>query len=526
MTDARQTRSRRGGGGTVTIGSATLLGVDAVPVLVETSLRGEGSPRILGLVDAVVREAYHRVLAAFRACGVPSPRGHPTINFVPAGLRKSGTGFDLPMALSLAGAGGLFAPEHVDGVAAYGEVSLHGAILPVRGTLAAAIAVHEAGFHSLLVASRDAPCAAHVAGLDVIPIDTLESALLHLLGEARIAAATPAPRRARRSPVDDLADVRGHETPKLALVVAAAGGHNVLFAGPPGSGKSALMRRLPGLMPPPTAAEALEIARIHGTLLGSGGELPDERPFRAPHHSSSATSLLGGGPDLRPGEVTLAHRGVLFLDELPEFRREALEGLRQPLEDAVLHVGRARQTTTMPADVLLATAMNPCPCGWRGHPTRPCLCSPGQRHRYASRISGPLLDRIDIQLEVATIPPEAWGRADAPELATAALRERVLAAVARQHERCRRLGLPETRNARLGLREIERSSGGLTSLRPALQQLLAREDLSGRAHVRVLRIARTLADLDGRAELAVEDLWQAIRLRGFVRRQNEARGVV
>jgi magnesium chelatase family protein len=460
------------------------------------------------MVDAVVREAFYRVLSAFQAVGLPPPRGMPILNFVPAGLRKGGSGFDLPMALVLAAAGAMFARRRLDGIAAHGEVSLDGSVLPARGAVAAALSLRRAGLATLVTSPADAGLAALVPGIRAIGVRDLREALLWLCGEITLAPVAPPPPPEPPAAALDLLDIRGHRSAKLALAAAAAGGHNLLLIGPPGSGKSALARRLPGLLPPPDDDEALEILRIRTAHLQGAASRPSERPFRAPHHSSSHVSLLGGGSEIRPGELTLAHRGVLFLDELAEFRREALEGLRQPLEDRAITIARARDVATMPADCLLVAAMNPCPCGYAGHPRRPCVCGPQARARYLQRISGPLLDRFDLMLEVPCIDPAEYDGTPDPQLGTAALRARVLAAAERQRERQDRVA-----NGRLDDPALTQVALTVAASRRALAQLLRSGRHSGRARVRLLRVARTLADLDGRAQVDPEDLLAAGRLR-------------
>ncbi len=502
----------------VAIGCGLLHGVDAVPVLVEATLgqAGDGTPRILGLCDASVREGYHRVLHAFRALGLPSPRGITTINLTPASLRKTGSGFDLPLALALAGASGLLPPERTRALCAFGEVSLGGALLPARGAVAVALAAKARGWTELLTSHVDAARCALVPGLRVHGANDLSEALLFLRGQCVLPPAVPAVANAPAAAAD-LLDLRGHRTPKLALAVCAAGRHNLLLAGPPGAGKSALLRRLPGLLPPLLAEERLDVLRIH---TAAGTELPPDgqRPFRAPHHTSSAASLLGGGADVRPGEATLAHHGVLFLDELPEFRRDALEGLRQPLEDAVVTVGRARAAFRMPADFLLVAAMNPCPCGWRGHPSRPCRCPPPLVQRYQARVSGPLLDRIDLRVEVPALPPDAFrGEAD-PGGSTAALRDRVMAAIARQEARNRVGNGRWVANGRLPDRWLGPRCGLGAAAQRTVDEAMRLQGLSARARARLLRVARTVADLDQREEVNEADVLEACALRGFAER--------
>jgi magnesium chelatase family protein len=499
----------------IQIGCGAIRGVDAVPVVLEVSLRnGTGTPRILGLADAGVREAYYRILGAFGAQGLPAPRGVPTINFAPATVRKTGSGFDLPMALGLAAASGQF--DTPSKLAAVGEVSLRGDILPTAGVVSVALAARAQGWTHLLTDARSAPIAALVPGIDVFGVATLRQALCWLRGEARLPRAQP-PSPGPAAAYPDLIDIRGHETPKTAMMVAAAGRHNLLMVGPPGSGKTALVARLPGLLPPTTEEEALEVLKIHTVNRGAihDGSLPDytRRPVRCPHHTSSAASLLGGGADPGPGEVTLAQHGLLFLDELPEFRREVLEGLRQPLEDGHLTIGRVRRTVTMPADFLLVCAMNPCQCGYHGHDQRPCVCNPAQRQRYRARVSGPLLDRLDLQIEVPALPPAEWHRDTDPDWSTARVRERVMLAVDRQQQRSR--GRTAWPNGRLRDGDLEAAVGAGDDIRRALEEVLRIHSMSGRARVRLLRIARTIADLDDRDAVVVQDIHGAARLRGY-----------
>lgn len=495
-------------------------GVDAVPVLVEATCRsaGDGTPRLLGLVDACVREAYHRVLQAFFALDLPPPRGVTTVNFAPASLKKQGSGFDLPLALALAGAAGLYPPERAEGLFAFGEISLRGDVLPARGAVSVAIAAQQHGATAMLCSPADAATCLVVDDLPLHGSTTLADAIYWLAGRRDLPTPQPRP-SVGRSTVADLADLRGHATPKLALTVAAAGGHNLLFSGPPGTGKSAMLRRLPGILPPLTTPERRSVLQVHaaaGLLAGgsNGCGSGSERPLRAPHHTSSAASLLGGGPDVRPGEVTLAHHGVLFLDELPEFRRDLLEALRQPLEDGTVTVGRAQRTVTMPAKFLLTAAMNPCPCGYRGHRMRPCICTPKAIARYRSRLSGPLLDRLDLLVEVPALTARELRGPGEPEGSSSTLRERVM--LAHQRQLHRQLSQSEfVANARLEDRDLNRACAAKTPALDALDEILRRHHQSPRGRVRLLRVARTLADLDDRERVAEVDIWQAAALRGF-----------
>ena len=497
---------------TVTVGSGLVCGVDAIPVAVEATVRdaGDGTPRILGLVDAGVREAYHRVLQAFHALDLPTPRGVTTVNFAPAELRKAGSGFDLPLAIALAGAGGMFDPSRTEGLCAHGEVNLQGRILPARGIVSVALSARASGCRTVLTGPEDAARCAAIPGIEVLGAATVAEALLWLAQHRALPQVAPAP-LLRPAHAPELADIRGHETPKRALLVAAAGRHNLLFSGPPGSGKTALLRRLVGLMPDPDAEEALEVLKVHTAAGGHG--MPTGRPFRTPHHTSSTASLLGGGADVRPGEVTLAHRGVLFLDELPEFRRDTLEALRQPLESGEVTIGRARQVVRMPADFLLVAAMNPCPCGFLGHPQRPCRCSRPTVERYRNRLSGPLLDRIDLQVEVPALDPACF-RGRAPESATtAAFRAQVEVARARQLARQARSGAPVW-NGRLEDGALTAACGAGEGVLHLLEELQRLHRFGTRTRIRLLRIARTLADLDDCETVGEPHVVEAACLRG------------
>jgi len=498
----------------VCVGSGTLLGVDAIPITIEVKLRGEaGTPRLLGLVGPAIREAYHRVLDAFAAEDLPAPRGVPVVNFVPAGLPKDGTGFDLPLALALAGAAGMFPPERCRGLAAYGEVSLRGRVIAAPGAVSMALAARAARWHTLLLQTRDAGLATLVPGVETLGVRSLREAVLWLRGEQRIEPVPASMTAALGVDAGDLDEILGHETPKRALAVAAAGRHNVLFVGPPGSGKSALVQRLGGLLPPLAPDEALEVLKIH-SVAGAAMQPGIRRPVRTPHHTSSTASLLGGGKSVRPGEVTLAHHGVLFLDEFPEFRREALEGLRQPLEDRCITIGRAERVVTMPADCVVVAAMNPCPCGYHGHPTRACTCPVVAQRRYFGRISGPLLDRIDVQVPVPSLPPAALRAPPDPAWSTRALRDKVLAAVERQRHRNREPGSAMfVANGRLPSARLGQRIGAGVAVLDTLDEVMAACRLSGRGRVRLLRLARTIADLDDRDQLRDDDVLEAAALR-------------
>ena len=501
------------------IGSAAVLGLEALPVAVEVDVRRSGQAGIMlivGLPDAAVRESSERTRAAIRNSGFSFPGNQRiTVNLAPADLRKEGPAYDLPIAIGILAANGQIPPDALDSAALMGELSLDGSLRHVRGVLPMADMARHNEITTLYVPVVDATEAALIPGLEVIPVTSLAELVAHLQGFAPIAPYTVDLHQATQTPPTpavDFAEIQGQEHAKRALEVTAAGGHNLMMVGPPGAGKTLMARSLPGILPRLSLEEALEVTRIYSIAdqLTADTPLIQTRPFRAPRHTISNAGLVGGGNWPRPGEISLAHRGVLFLDEMPEFNSRVLEMLRQPMEDKTVTISRARGSLTFPSNFMLIAAMNPCPCGYYGDPERQCTCSIGAIQRYRKRISGPLLDRIDIHIEVPRVNYDKLSNATRGEPSDA-IRARIEAARARQQARF--ADTPLICNADMGPAQIRQFCKLNTEAQGLIRTAMRQMHLSARGYHRILKVSRTIADLEGTADIKTHHLAEALQYR-------------
>ncbi|MGL4851850.1 MAG: YifB family Mg chelatase-like AAA ATPase [Phocaeicola sp.] len=505
----------------VKVYGAAIQGIDAITVTIEVNSSRGIKFFLVGLPDSAVKESHERILSALQVNGYKFPTCQIVVNMAPADIRKEGSSYDLPLAIGILAAAKVVANHKLSRYMIIGELSLDGSLQPIKGALSIAINARNEGFDGFILPKQNAREAAVVNNLKVYGVENIKE-VIDFFNDAAPLEATEVDTRAefythQSKWLNDFSEVRGQESVKRALEVAAAGGHNLIMVGAPGSGKSMMAQRLPGILPPLGLAESLETTKIHSISgkLANDASLIATRPFRSPHHTISQVAMVGGGAYPQPGEISLAHNGVLFLDELPEFGRTVLEVLRQPLEDRRITVSRAKYSLDYPASFMLIASMNPCPCGYYNHPTRACVCSPGHVQRYMNRVSGPLLDRVDIQVEIVPVPFEKLSEKHTAE-ASESIRERVVVARSRQEARFKEHDGVYC-NAQMSSRLIrlyaEPDAKGLELLRTAMHRF----HLSARAYDRILKVARTIADLEGSDSVTAAHLGEAISYRNLDR---------